>query len=133
VTDPIKDVGEALRIIIDDLIPYDPDVRLDPRDVTDAIEDRFAVIPKEPTDGLEVDVPGWVVSQIEAAVRAEMHVFIERASNLAFDSAARDTAMYLKGWNECVETAKRGEEVGLVEPEDEADEDIDEAMRQADA
>jgi hypothetical protein len=122
----------------------------------DAILATYAVIPKEPTDGLEVDVPGWVVSQIEADIRADLNAFIERASKLAFDSAARDTAMYLKGWNECVEAVKRKEDVDTIvdEPEgfpipgwlvdqieehhqaeetDEPEEDIDEAMRQADA
>jgi hypothetical protein len=108
-------------------------------DSVDRILDRFAVIPKEPTEeGTEADVPGWIVDQIKAdaevAVRADLHDAIEEASALAFSAAERDVAMYLKGWNEAlaaVDARGRAEVEPIVE-EDPA-EDIDEAMRQADA
>jgi hypothetical protein len=105
----------------------------------DRILAAFAVIPKEPTEeGTEADVPGWIVDQIKAdaevAVRADLHDAIEEASALAFSAAERDVAMYLKGWNEAlaaVDARGRAEVEPIVE-EDPA-EDIDEAMRQADA
>ena len=83
----------------------------------DDILATHALIPNEPTPGQEVDVPDWIVAQVEAQVRAEINEALDAARRLAFDDAARMAAAHMRGWNECLETMRRGDEVEpMVDP-----------------
>lgn len=138
----VSEMHTDVANFIHDLMPLDTDEYPDVTTVVYALQAHYAMIPKVPTDGLEVEVPGWIVDQIKAdailEARAGLMESIDRASALAVSVAERETTAYMKGWNEALAAVARGDEAEPMTHESviedaEAIVDEEEAMRQADA